>query len=121
MAAGEHAPRGEKPCLWEGAGPGPGSGGRADDTQVRVQHDHSCRAGLGCIPIGRRREPQAAPEYGAESRTDTGEKLQVVTLEWLVAAVAVGLNPSPASVGVAARNHRDIADADRSHDLVPAR
>ena len=40
--------------------------------------------------------------------------------ERAIGAVAVNLNPTPASERITARNRRDIADAHGAHDLVPA-
>ena len=62
-----------------------------------------------------------APQRGTQAGTNTCEKFDVLLAERPVAAVAIGLNPSPAPERITARDHGYVPDADSAHDFAPAR
>ena len=67
-----------------------------------------------------RDEPRrSADAHAAGRRSPSSSRSSLV--ESAIAAVAVCLDPAPASERVTARDRCDVADADRAHDLVPAR
>lgn len=116
----KYPPRGENYRLREGADPGPGTSGHVDHLQVRVEHYYSGGPQPGHIPASWGHNAQAAPQCGTQAGINAGEKVEVLLAKGPVAAVAVGLNPSPAPEHITGRDHRDITNAGRPHDLVPA-
>jgi hypothetical protein len=99
--------------------PGARSRGPAGDPQVCFEHDHPRRRiGLSAASCGRGGE--VATKRGAQIGADAREQIQFLVVERPIASITVGLDPSPAAEPIPTGDRRDITDADRPHDLVPA-